>query len=115
VEGSKLQDGIAEAIRQVVCGTRCPEVRIGVVGGRFPFWRWCDDVVGKVAWTAVVKEDPDDPCVDGCTFLREQSEFRRLLRDNPVDVLLFEDKGPSLCDLVWQSERLQVVVWFDGS
>ena len=112
--GADLPTGVAEAVSQVICGTRCPGARVGVVAKRYPFWNWCLEAFGRHCWTAIREVSGPKPDDDVALIPLERKPLGELLREQPVEVLLFEDGFPRRWDDVWTAESVKAVVWFQG-
>ena len=67
---------------------------------------------GTVSWQSVFQVPSlDRSCTADWTFTSEKS-VGELLREQPVEVVLYEEGRPRSQDLVWSSASVKVVVWF---
>ena len=105
-----LKEGVSAAVQSVVTMDG-DSVSFGVVAQDVSVWRWCVEAGGILSWIWISSMG----CVDTNSNLRSDTDLDEVLRDSPVDVILFDGSGPTSSHSVWRSPDVTVVAWCVGS
>jgi len=110
-----VPDGVAAMARTELPLGQQPWT-FGVVSAGIPFWKWSVEAGGLLSWTWNVSGDSESVSLSP-TVARgsaEKDDWKAWLLSHPVDVILFDSRGPSSSDPLWDLPGLQLVAWYDG-
>lgn len=112
----ELPSEVASLVVDSVIGGR-HKWRFGIVSnGTGSDWKRCMEASSELVW---IYKPIGHPLVDDekeeNAKIRSCMDLRILLHDEPVDVVLFEGKGPNMSHPIWKCCSLKLVAWSVGN